>query len=48
MGFWKFCEKVSGFVGEKIVLNNILKVRIGWEVDKTVGEVVEILRIDAK
>lgn len=44
MGFWKFCEKVSGFVGERTVVNNILKVRIGWEADKTVAEVVEAIR----
>lgn len=44
MTFWKFCEKVSGFVGERTVLNNILNVRIAWDANKTVAEAVELIR----
>lgn len=41
MSFWKFCEKVSGFVGEELVLTYIRTVRVQWEANKTVGEVAD-------
>jgi len=44
MSFWRFCEKVSGFVGEELVLTYIRSIRVKWEADQTVGAVVDSIR----
>lgn len=47
MGFWKFCEKVSGFVGEELVLTYIRTIRVQWGANRTVGEVADHIRMAA-
>ena len=44
MSFWKFCEKVSEFVGEELVLTYIRSVREKWAANQTVDQVVDSIR----
>jgi hypothetical protein len=44
MNFFKYCEKVSGFLGIKLVLDNIHVIHRNWAQNKTVGETAEALK----
>lgn len=44
MGFWRYCEKVEGFVGNALVIKYIGRVRQFWEENRTVGEAAEHLK----
>lgn len=45
MDFWKFCEKVSGCVGQKIVIQYCQLVYDMYMENKTVGEVAEAFKM---
>jgi hypothetical protein len=44
MSFWRYCEKVALFVGLEATLKHIQQVYTCWEINKTVGECVTIIR----
>jgi len=44
MSFWKFCEKISGFVGEDLTITYINVVRIKWRNNNTVDEAVKAIQ----
>ncbi len=44
MGFFRYCEKVSGFVGLETTLNHIHTVRLFWTMNKTIEEAVLSIR----
>jgi len=46
MSFFKYCEKVSGFLGIKLVLDNIHVIHRNWAHNKTVSETVGNLMLE--
>ena len=44
MGFWRYCEKVSGCVGLTLTLKHIQLIHILWISNKTVGECAEKIK----
>lgn len=44
MSFWKYCEKLSGFVGQTKVMKNINRVYGFWYGDYTIEQCLDELK----